>query len=205
MSPHLQDSTTTPMNHPQPVVETEFSATDEPGIPLSFAQERLWFLDQLHPNNSLYNVPSAIRMRGRLDPVALKKSLEAIVERHEILRTTYRLVNGSPVQEITDSFRLDLPVVDLSGTREGQRPCDLQTHLSERARQPFDLARDLMVRAVLFKLGADEHVLLLNIHHIACDEWSMGIFFKELTILYKGFVTNRPATLDEPSVQYADY
>ncbi len=174
-------------------------------IPLSFAQERLWFLDQLHPENALYNVPTAIRIHGDLNCKALKRSLETIIQRHEVLRTTYRLFNEAPVQEVHDSFELNLPLVDMTASGAAEREREVQLQMKEYAAHPFDLKKDLMLRAALFRMAANEHIFFLNIHHIACDEWSMGVFFKELAQVYSSIVCGRPHALSEPPVQYADF
>jgi len=171
-------------------------------IPLSFAQQRLWFLNQLEPNTSLYNISTAIKVTGMLNVEVLNQSLNAIVDRHEILRTTLKTVDENPMQIISDSHPEQLKVkVISSGTNQ---PTDIQYLLNEEAHLPFDLSSDLMIRATLLQQPT-EHILILVIHHIACDGWSMGVLFRELTALYHAFSTNSPTHLAELPIQYADF
>ncbi len=172
--------------------------------PLSFAQQRLWFLDQLQPNSSVYNVPMALRITGFLNIEALKNSLETIVERHEILRTTYASVE-SPVQVVQDRFCVSLPIFDLSGEEEIARREILRRRLREEAAKAFNLKSDLMLRVALFRLTLKEHVLFLNVHHIAFDEWSQKIFFRELLHCYRAFCEKADPGLRPLPIQYADF
>ncbi len=172
-------------------------------LPLSFAQQRLWFVDQLQPGSPLYNVPLAYRLEGPLDVEALLKSLRSIVERHEVLRTVYLSTNGAPGQKIASSFALDPPVIDLGEGPESR--AQLSKLLEQAACRPFNLELDLMMRAALFKLGESQHVLFLNFHHIAFDEWSQGIFEAELAQLYAAFREGRTPELSPLPVQYADF
>jgi amino acid adenylation domain-containing protein len=171
-----------------------------PGAPpLSFAQERLWFLDRLEPGAVTYNVVRELRFRGPLDPAALAKALGEIERRHEPLRTRFRLVYGEPVQIVEPySFR-PLPIADLSGLPETARRAELARRVSEEGLRPFDLARGPMLRAVLLRLGDEEHVLVLGVHHIAFDAWSLDVLRRELAALYAG----RP--LPSLPVRYSDY
>ncbi len=174
-------------------------------FPLSFAQQRLWFLDQLEPGSPLYNVPQAIRMSGALNPQALQKSLETIVARHESLRTTFMMVDGSPVQVVAPNLKMALPVTDLSGLPEDEREAESRRLSTEEARQPFDLEHGPLIRAGLLRLQAEEHVLLLNMHHIISDGWSTGVFVRELRALYEAFSQDKPSPLPELPIQYADF
>ncbi|MDB6028676.1 MAG: amino acid adenylation protein [Verrucomicrobiales bacterium] len=174
-------------------------------IPLSFAQQRLWFLDQLRPNSSLYNVPTAVRIKGFLNIQALQDSLETLVKRHEILRTVYDTSGESPIQIIKDRFSVALPVFDLNETACPDLEVELSRRLREEAAKPFDLAKDLMLRAGLFRLTIKEHVLFLNVHHIAFDEWSLKIFFRELLICYTAFCEKTTPALKPLAIQYADF
>ena len=185
-----------------------------PGIPrhasggppaLSFAQQRLWFLDQFEPGSSAYNIPTALRLSGPLDVEALRRALETIVARHEPLRTTIRAVDGTPVQIIAEPPALALPLVDLTTVPDPDREAELQQRLDAEAQRPFDLARDVMLRAILFRFGPQEHVLSVVMHHIASDGWSMGVFFKELNAGYGTFVAGRDWPLPPLPIQYADY
>ncbi len=174
-------------------------------VPLSFAQQRLWFLDQLKPGSPFYNVPKAVRMSGALNVEALQRTLEALVARHESLRTTFASVESRTVQVITPSLSLGLPVVDLSDQPESEREAEALRLAAEEAFRPFDLSRGPLVRAILLRLSREDHVLLLTLHHIISDGWSMGVLFRELGALYEAFSQGRPSPLGELPIQYADY
>ena len=155
-------------------------------LPLSFSQQRLWFLDQYEPNSSVYNVPGALRLRGSLDIGALEQSLNEIIRRHESLRTTFSMVDGEPVQVIAPPVELSLSVVDLRDHPEGEREEEAQRLANEEARRPFDLAQGPLFRSKLLRLGEDDHVLLLTMHHIVSDGWSMGVLHRELSVSLSG-------------------
>src|SRR5215213_6118799 len=146
------------------------------GAPLSFAQERLWFIDRLEPGSAVYNLPMAWRL-GPLDEAALERALGEIVRRHEALRTTFREVDGSPVQVIAPFGGFTLPVEDLSGLGEADRQVEARRRATEEAMRPFDLAAGPLFRAALLRLGEEDHVLLLSMHHIVSDGWSLEVFF----------------------------
>lgn len=173
--------------------------------PLSFAQQRLWFLDQLEPHSPLYNIPKALRLQGALDMAALQQTLNAIVARHEVLRTTFVTVAGTPMQVIGDSQPVELSIIDLRQVPEAERETEMYHQLQKAAQRPFDLAHDIMLRASLLQLGDGEYVLLLNTHHIASDGWSSGVLSRELAAFYNAYVTGEPVSLPELSIQYADY
>jgi amino acid adenylation domain-containing protein len=174
-------------------------------LPLSFSQERLWFVDQYEPNSSVYNIRSALRLRGSLDAVALEQSLNEIVRRHESLRTTFLTVDGEPVQVIAPWAEVSFPLVDLTGYPEGEREEEAQRLVSEEAGRPFDLANGPLFRPNLLRVAEDDHVLLLTIHHIVSDGWSMGVLRRELSVLYQAFAKGEPSPLPELPVQYADF
>jgi amino acid adenylation domain-containing protein len=173
--------------------------------PLSFAQQRLWFLDRFEPGSPFYNIPAAARLTGELDVAALERSLREIIRRHETLRTTFQEVEGQPAQVIAADFDPELAVVDLSGLPEAEREAEARRRAREEAQRPFDLVRGPLLRALLLKLAAREHVVLLVLHHIVADGWSLGVFFRELAALYQGFAGGTPVSLPELPVQYADY
>ncbi|HYH78578.1 MAG TPA: amino acid adenylation domain-containing protein, partial [Longimicrobium sp.] len=175
------------------------------GAPLSFAQERLWFIDRLEPGSAVYNVPVALRMGGALDEAALERSLSEIVRRHDALRTTFREVDGSPVQVIAPFGGFTLPVEDLSGLGEADREVEVRRRTTEEAMQPFDLSAGPLFRAVLLRLGAEDHVLLLSMHHVVSDGWSLGVLDRELSALLAAYSEGRESPLPELGVQYADY
>ncbi len=174
-------------------------------LPLSFAQERLWFLDQLQPNNPDYNMLAAVRLVGSLNIAALEQSFNEIVRRHEVLRTNFTLVDGQPVQIIAPSLTLKIPVVDLQTLPETKREAEVVRLAQQEAQLPFNLAQEPLLRVTLLKLGESEHVVLFAIHHIICDGWSTGIFTQELSTLYDAFATGKASPLPELSLQYADF
>ncbi|HEX8852524.1 MAG TPA: condensation domain-containing protein, partial [Pyrinomonadaceae bacterium] len=174
-------------------------------LPLSFAQQRLWFLDRLEPESVAYNLPAAIRLTGRLDVDALEQSLREIIRRHESLRTTFGEVNGQPLQVISPTQPFSMEVLDLSGLEATEREARAHALASEEAQRPFNLARGPLLRASLLKLGDDEHIALFTMHHIVSDGWSIGVLMREVTALYAAFVEGRPSPLPELSIQYADF
>ncbi len=165
-------------------------------LPLSFAQQRLWFLDRMAPGSAAYNVPTAVRLEGPLDTAALAASLAEVVRRHEALRTTFAAVAGEAVQVVAAGAAVRLAVVDLSGS-PGAKEDEVRRLAREEARRPFDLSRGPLLRATLVTLGREEHVLLLTLHHIAGDAWSMEVLVRELTTLYAAFSQGRPSPLPE--------
>jgi len=173
--------------------------------PLSFAQERLWFLNQLEPESSAYNESNVTRLSGSLDMPALKKTLNQIIVRHEVLRTTIAVVDGAPQQRMAPSRPIDLPVIDLRGLRDEDRDREAHRLTLEAIRRPFDLSRDLMLRVMLLRLTDQENFLLLVKHHIASDGWSVGILWQELAALYRAFIFGEPSPLPDLPLQYADY
>ncbi len=174
-------------------------------LPLSFAQQRLWFLDQLKPGSNAYNIGGAIRLDGVLNASALERSLGEIIRRHEILRTTFSTVAGKPVQIIAPASEFRLPVIDLRPLGESQREEEALRLAIAEARQPFDLQEGPLFRSTLIRLDEYEHILLLTMHHIISDGWSIGIIIEELTSLYGSFSTGKSASLSDLSIQYADF
>ena len=156
-------------------------------LPLSFAQQRLWFLDQYEPNSSVYNMPRALRLSGSLNVAALEQSINEIVDRHEALRTSFSMVEGNPVQIIAPSLSLALPVVDLSDLTESERQDEAQRVAEDEAHRPFDLVRGPLLRVKLLRLEEQDHILFITLHHIVCDGWSMGVLYHELSVLYQAF------------------
>ncbi|HEX8273555.1 MAG TPA: amino acid adenylation domain-containing protein, partial [Longimicrobiaceae bacterium] len=173
--------------------------------PLSFAQQRLWFLDQLEPGDPAYNLAHFQRLRGRLDPRALRRALAEVVRRHEGLRTVFAVADGEPVQVIVPPGPVPLPVVELRGLAEADRERELRRLAQEEGGRPFDLARGPLLRALLVRRGEEEHALLVSQHHVVSDGWSTGVFDRELSALYGAFAAGRPSPLPEPPLQYADY
>ncbi|NPC86979.1 AMP-binding protein, partial [Pyxidicoccus fallax] len=174
-------------------------------LPLSFAQQRLWFLEQLQPGTALYNVPVAVRLRGALDVSVLERVFNELLHRHEPLRTTFRLEAEDSVQVIARTAGLRLAVVDLTVLPAARREEEALRLANAEARRPFDLERGPLLRATLLKLDAQEHVLLLTMHHIVSDGWSMGVLVREVGLLYAAFCEGQPSPLPALTVQYADY
>ncbi|MFB2892402.1 amino acid adenylation domain-containing protein [Aerosakkonemataceae cyanobacterium BLCC-F50] len=174
-------------------------------LPLSYAQQRLWFLDQFEPNSALYNVPAALRLEGTLDRVALEKSLSEIIERHEVLRTNFAVVDGQPTQIIHTETTWNLSVVDLQHLSTQESEIISQQLLQKQGLQPFDLTSESLIRATLIVLSPDEHILLVCMHHIVSDGWSTGVFVQELSALYNAYTQGQPSPLSPLPIQYADF
>ena len=180
--------------------------TDRQFVPLSFAQERLWFLNQLEPENCAYNMARALRLDGTLDVGALRSALDAIVERHEVLRTTYIVDEGrDPIQQIGPPQAVELAIIDLSACPQSERDGRVQRMIADLTERLFDLRRDQMLRAGLLRLELNHHVLVVVMHHIASDGWSSGILWRELAVFYKAFLERKSVSLPELPIQYADY
>ena len=173
--------------------------------PMSFAQERLWFLDQLVPGNPFYNVDAAVRLQGALDVAALERSLETISARHETLRTTFGSVEGRPSQFVHPRSDLRLTHIDIGHLVDDERTREAVRLVRSEARRPFDLARGPVLRATLLRLAQDDHILLVTMHHIVSDGWSMGVFISELATLYNGHRAGESPRLPALPIQYADY
>jgi amino acid adenylation domain-containing protein len=173
--------------------------------PLSFAQHRLWFLEQLQPGTPLYNLPCRAWLYGRLKVDALRDALNEIVARHEALRTTFLSMDGEPIQSIAPELVLDLPLIDLTFLPSENRESEVRRLATEQARWPFDLARGPLIRGRLLRLSEEEHALILTLHHIIADGWSVGVLVRELGTLYQDFSEGKPSSLPGLSVQYADY
>jgi amino acid adenylation domain-containing protein len=182
---------------------------EEGEAPLSFAQERLWFLAQLEPASAAYNLPAALRLEGELAPHRLARALAAIVDRHAALRTTIRVggsgAAGRPVQVVASRLALGLPLVDLGRLAAGPRDAQLDLLAAAEALRPFDLAAGPLVRTALARLAPREHVLLVTLHHVVCDGWSLGVFLDELAALYAAGGHPAEAGLAPLPLQYADY
>lgn len=172
-------------------------------FPLSFAQQRLWFLDQLAPGNPFYNIPIVVPFSGSLE--ILKQSLNEIIQRHEALRTTFRSVDGQPVQWVVPSLKLEMPIIDLRQFPEGDRQVETNRLINEEIQRPFDLAEGPLIRAVLLQQNAVRYYFLLTLHHIIADGWSMEIFFRELSTLYQHFTMKQSSPLPELPIQYSDF
>ncbi|WP_243147016.1 non-ribosomal peptide synthetase [Scytonema sp. UIC 10036] len=185
--------------------QTITRTTNRQSSPLSFAQARLWFLEQLEPNNAAYHIPEVLRLQGDLNVSVLQQSLDAIVTHHEVLRTNFVAEDGNPVQVIREPRAVELKIYDLKAASETENSPVVQQLLQDEVQRPFDLTSDLMLRGCLIVRSPQEHILLLVMHHIATDGWSKSIVFEQLTTLYQVFVNGLPNPLPELPIQYADY
>ncbi|HEY0604990.1 MAG TPA: non-ribosomal peptide synthase/polyketide synthase, partial [Herpetosiphonaceae bacterium] len=174
-------------------------------LPLSFAQQRLWFLDQLQPDSRAYHIPLVVRLHGTIDLTALQHSLTALVERHESLRTTVAVVDGQPIQVIAATHAVPLPVVDVPPLADPERETWISHLVRTEIAQPFDLAVGPLLRARLLRLADAEHLVILTLHHIISDGWSQSVLLRELTTLYRGYAQGEAVNLPPLPIQYADY
>ncbi len=194
----LQGNSSTEVPSIQPVAR-------EGDLPLSFAQQRLWFLAQLEPDSPTYNIPEALRLQGKLDINVLTQTLEAIVQRHEVLRTNFTIVADEPVQVIHSKTNLELPIIDLSHLSPITREQEVTKLTEQEVLKPFDLEQDSLLRVTLIRLDKLEHIVLFTTHHIISDGWSTGILVREVATLYQAFLAGKPSLLAELPIQYADY
>jgi len=173
--------------------------------PLSFAQERLWFLHRLEPESVVYNIARAIRLRGRVERQVFEQCFNEIVKRHDILRTTFAEHDGEPAQTVAPHTNVSIPVVDLSGLCATEREAAARAAAAEEAARPFDLVNGPLYRMRLLRLDEEEHVALLTLHHIVSDAWSTAVLVKELVALYGAFARGEASPLAAPPIQYADF
>ena len=174
-------------------------------VPASFAQRRLWFLDQLMPGNAFYNLHGAMHLHWPLSVEVLERSLNEIIGRDQVLRTTFEVVDGQPVQQVAARLSIEVPVVDLRALEPPAREAEALRLATAEAQRPFDLERGPLLRAQLLRVGEHEHVFLLTLHHIVTDGWSIGILFQELKEIYGAYADGRASPLAELTIQYADY
>ncbi|MHC5762852.1 amino acid adenylation domain-containing protein [Nostoc sp.] len=174
-------------------------------IPLSFAQQRLWFLDQLIPNNPFYNIPLALHLTGSLKLAALEQTFNEIVQRHEALRTTIVVQKGQPIQVINPTVTIPLPIIDLRQLPQAEREIQARRLTTQEAQRPFNLSTDSLLQVKLLWLDETEYILLLTMHHIVSDGWSIGVLIQEIAALYTAFASNQPSPLPKLTIQYADF
>ncbi len=174
-------------------------------LPLSFGQERLWFLDQLEPDSAVYNIPAAVRLSGELNKRALESSFREVVRRHETLRTRFTSIDGRPIAVTEDSAAPELRFVDLSDLPKIEAEQNARRLAHEEAGQPFDLINGPLLRAALMRLDETEHILFLAMHHIIADGWSIGVLVREIGALYEASITDSAPALPEPSIRYVDF
>lgn len=194
--PHYYPSSKSALSHSQADVFV---------FPASFAQQRLWFFHQLLPDSPLYNVSAAIRLQGQLDQSALEQSLNEIVGRHESLRTTFELIDAELIQVVSPELTLSITLIDLQPLAAEQQQIAARQIVVKTAQLPFDLSRDALLRVTLLKLQETESILLLGLHHIVADAWSIGVLIRELSALYTAFRAGQPSPLPELPLQYADF
>jgi hypothetical protein len=173
--------------------------------PLSFGQERLWILDRLQPGSAAYIIPAALRVPGAIQVPALERAINEVARRHEVLRATIRNVDGVPVQEIRPQLHVPLAVIDLSDLAGAEREERAQHLVAEEAARPFDVATGPLLRSTLIRLSETDHVLIIAVHHIVSDAWSMAVLFRELFDIYECFALNLPSRLPDLPLQYADF
>ncbi len=174
-------------------------------LPLSFAQQRLWFLDQLAPGQALYTIPTALRLRGKLNVRALEQSINELIRRHEVLRTTFESRDGQPFQVIAPTLFLLPHKVDLSNLSPDQQQVQAQELIKAEAQRPFDLAHGPLLRVLLIKCADDDHIVVLTMHHIISDGWSVAVLIQEIAALYQAFSAGQPSPLSKLPIQYADF
>jgi len=174
-------------------------------LPLSFSQRRLWYLQKVDPNLSAYNIPAAFRIRGDLDSSALEQALNDLTARHEILRSCIKEVDGKPLQEIAPDLRIALPLIDFADLSEEQAEAEINRLVDADVRRLYDLCNCPLLRATLVKRAADDHVLILNFHHIIADGSSLAIFYRELAFFYDAASDAKKVTLPPLPIQYADF
>ncbi|MDY7023841.1 MAG: condensation domain-containing protein, partial [Cyanobacteriota bacterium] len=185
--------------------ETIQPVSRQQDLSLSFAQQRLWFLEQLQPGTATYNIPSAVRLKGELKIDIFEKSLNEIINRHEILRTNFILKKERPIQVISSDSSLKINQLDLQNLDAKEQEAQVIQLMTQELQKPFDLAQDLLIRVTLLKLSATEFVVFLTMHHIVSDGWSMEIFIRELATIYTAYCQQQPSPLPQLSIQYADF
>ena len=179
------------------------AASRDDELPLSFAEQGLWLLDQLSPGMTAYNMQSSLRLRGPLDVRALEQSLNTIIQRHDVLRSSFRVVREKPVRVVAPTLNIELPVINLDGIAEAD--AEIGRLASEDAQIPFDLSKGPLLRVSLLRLSEREHIFLLTKHHIITDAWSNRVFFRELLSLYEAYSVGRPSPLPDLPIQYSDF
>jgi amino acid adenylation domain-containing protein len=174
-------------------------------LPLSFSQQRLWFIDRFEPDSAAYNVPAGVRLRGQINVPALEQALSELIRRHEALRTVFAEVDGLPVQVIIPAEPLPLAITEIAGLSEDERLIAARRIVTDDALLPFDLARGPLLRTGLLRLADDDHIVLFTMHHIVSDGWSIGVLIREIAALYTAFTKGEPSPLEELPIQYADF
>ena len=174
-------------------------------LPLSFAQQRLWFIDQLEPGSAMYNIPMALRVRGELRRELLERVVGEVVRRHEALRTRFEIREGEPAQVIEEAEPVVAPMINVSGLEEREREQEARRIAGAEGARAFDLSRGPLLRGKLVRLAEQEQVLLFTMHHVVSDEWSMGVLRNEVNRIYEAYGRGEESPLEELAIQYADY
>ncbi|MEH2243339.1 condensation domain-containing protein [Nostoc sp.] len=185
--------------------QIKFQSRKSNCFPMSFAQQRLWFVDQLQPGNSAYHIPIALRITGLLNIAALLQTLNEIVRRHEVLRTSFATVEGQLVQLITPTLSLTLPIINLQELPEVEREAEVRKLVMQEIQQPFNLNQVPLLRTTLLQLSKVEHIVIFTMHHIVSDAWSLGVLIQEFVDLYKAFFRGELSPLPDLQIQYADF
>ncbi|MGK7875830.1 MAG: amino acid adenylation domain-containing protein, partial [Xenococcaceae cyanobacterium] len=201
LSEYLESVQASASSPPQPPTPTQRGAE----IPLSLTQQRLWFLDRLEANKAVYNLFRGFRLTGEIDVGCLERAIQTIISRHEILRTTFQVIDGSPVQAIAEDLPFALSVANLRDLPAAERASKVEQIIAEVRGWTFDLTQSPLLKAVLIHLDTREHCFLVTMHHIISDDWSMQVFLKELSVLYRAFRQGHPSPLPPLPIQYADY
>jgi non-ribosomal peptide synthetase component F/alpha-ketoglutarate-dependent taurine dioxygenase len=191
-------------------LDEELPESIEPGLrvlplPLSYAQERLWFMAQLQKDSPLFNIATAVQLRGELQFEPLEQTFTEIIRRHEVLRTVFELVDDAPAQVILEPQPFSIPVTDLGALAESEQRAEVLRLINEETKAPFDLSKSLPLRVSLLSLGRDDHVMILTMHHIVSDGWSIGVLVREVAELYAAFCAGLPSPLPDLPIQYADF
>jgi amino acid adenylation domain-containing protein len=189
----------------QSIIKAVDAALRNDGLPLSFTQQQFWLLHHLEESNYIYNMVRAFRLEGNLDIPSFERAIQCLIERHSILRTEFKVVNGSPVQVITPHLTFDIPVIDLQNLSETEQIFQAQQLLLQERTRAFDLNQSPVWRVTLIRLHPHTHLLMFNLHHIICDDWSIQVFLRELSALYQEVSTGKTASLPELPIQYADF
>ncbi|MBD2166658.1 condensation protein [Calothrix membranacea FACHB-236] len=187
------------------IIQIKPQSQENNTFPLSFSQQRLWFLDQLQPGNPALNICQFMRLSGWLNVPALEQSFQEVVKRHEALRTTFTIVDGQPLQVISPASVFTIQLVNLQELPLDKREAEVIHLAHQETQKSFDLTKDCLLRVTLLQLSETEHILLLSIHHIAADAWSIGVLIREITTLYENFSRGYPSPLPELRIQYADF
>lgn len=202
LAAYIESAVQTRQGKPTPLI---VPLADRSQAPLSFAQQLIWMLDQLTPGGMALHIPTAVRIKGRLDVPILERALNEVVRRHEALRTTFAVVEGAPVQTVHAGQVVSLPIEELGKLGGVEQESELRRRMAHWAILPFDLSRGPLLRACVFRLGNDHHVVLLIVHHLVVDGWSIVILVREMLLLYQSFLAGRPSPLPELPIQYVDY